>query len=1093
VNPAELSQIGPYTVVRFVAEGGMAWVFEVTDPKFEVRRLALKLLKPEAAMGAEFERFRDEARLLAGIDHPYLVTIFDFGKDEETGCFFYTMNFIDGPTMAQRITESGAFDVEEGGRLFVQVLDGLSELHRRRIVHRDIKPANVLIGADGRARLADLGIARQQQQETGRTRTGTAIGTVAYMSPEQARGQTVGAQSDVFSMGLTLYEALTGQTVYQGVEDLDSTSSYEVLGYLVSLARTGEEIGITYPAGCRVPQSVRDVITRACRFYADDRYPDAAEMRDALEQALRPQPEVVVQAAHGSRWPLIAAVAALGVLVVAVFVYQIVKQGQAESQAKQSLERAHGLLASVPGLLDRVKDVQPRLGRESLERADDTLERARNYLVDCEEEFELEEFAVSDASCDRARERAEEMCRQLVEDVGTRAQQRVDAAGQRVAALRENAASYAPKAWGELEKTASALGPPDADAAPCEGLEAQLVRIDGAGQALALASDVEKQLEAIWPRLVETARHEAETARTNADADVDAGAYTAARGAGEETFGRAQALEKAGDLLEARDTYQQARDHFDAAAAIVPAARERERLRIFEKTIPAGLSLPSVVSRIAYADDLYLQGEWEKAADAYRDALQRAKTDLDKEELKRAADLARAKALAAKEGAVAEGAQSSAGGAFSAADELLASAQQAWDSEDYQDAESGFHDALSRFVEAREEAIQALGTARDQVAGLQRDAEALGDCAKLESGTARTECQSAQAELARASEALDTHDAPGVLNTASAARAALERARAAENEFLATKPRPPEITARAPTRDTIEIFRNRGLTASVEATDPNGDALRYAWSFDGQPLEERRAEIELRPEKSGRLTVEVDDSRGYSVRESWNVVVKNRKPKVAVSPGTQTVTLAAGSSSSFSARVSDPDGDSTQTVFLLNGRKVASGTSWRLDNAPAGRHKLEVVATDAAGARTTVTRTLEVKATTVADSRDAGTRPPPPSPPPPGDNPGIREALERYENCLNRRDMGCLEKVWILPAGSIYRKRWERKFSSPDPFQVDVTIQSIQRRGDDQATVLYHQREASPNKSKVWPYKAVLLKRTTDEWQIIENALERSG
>jgi serine/threonine protein kinase len=101
----ELTQIGPYTVRRFIAEGGMAWVFEVLDPRFEGRDVvrALKMLKPAAAVGDEFQRFTSEASLLAGIDHPNLVTIFDFGKDEATDCFYYTMTFVGGPTMAVSI------------------------------------------------------------------------------------------------------------------------------------------------------------------------------------------------------------------------------------------------------------------------------------------------------------------------------------------------------------------------------------------------------------------------------------------------------------------------------------------------------------------------------------------------------------------------------------------------------------------------------------------------------------------------------------------------------------------------------------------------------------------------------------------------------------------------------------------------------------------------------------------------------------------------------------------------------------------------------------------------------------------------------
>ena len=106
----------------------MAWVFEVTDPRFEGRDVvrALKMLKPEAAVGEEFQRFRSEAGLLAGIDHPNLITIFDFGKDEATDCFYYTMTYVDGPTMSDHIAKHGPFPIEEGVRIFADLLGALA-------------------------------------------------------------------------------------------------------------------------------------------------------------------------------------------------------------------------------------------------------------------------------------------------------------------------------------------------------------------------------------------------------------------------------------------------------------------------------------------------------------------------------------------------------------------------------------------------------------------------------------------------------------------------------------------------------------------------------------------------------------------------------------------------------------------------------------------------------------------------------------------------------------------------------------------------------------------------------------------------------
>jgi len=277
-----LRAIGPYPVVRFVAEGGMAWVFEVVDTRLGARR-ALKMLKPAAGAGAEFRRFESEARLLATLDHPNLITIFDFGRDEALGCYYYTMQFVDGPPLSQR----GTLPAEEAVPIFLDVLAGLTQLHDRGIVHRDIKPANVLLTSDGRALLGDLGIARTQE-EAGLTRTGTAIGTVLYMSPEQARGVSVTPASDVFSMGLSLYQVLAGRTIYETIQGVDTSGSQSVLLYLGSLIHSGSEFKIPFPK--EIPPAIREVMRKACRFDPKKRYADAREMHNALLEALDARP-----------------------------------------------------------------------------------------------------------------------------------------------------------------------------------------------------------------------------------------------------------------------------------------------------------------------------------------------------------------------------------------------------------------------------------------------------------------------------------------------------------------------------------------------------------------------------------------------------------------------------------------------------------------------------------------------------------------------------------------------------------------------------------------------------------------------------------
>ncbi len=887
MDPVTLSQIGPYTVRRFVAEGGMAWVFEVADPNFEGRRLALKMLKPAAAEGEEFQRFVDEARIQAAIDHPNLVTIFDFGRDSETDCFYYTMSFVDGPSLAQRLAEDGTLGSDEAVRIFDSVLDGLAELHRRGIVHRDIKPANILIGSDGRARLADLGIARRLQ-ESGRTRTGTAIGTIAYMSPEQARGLTVDSASDVFSVGLTLYEALAGQSLYAGVENLDSTNSMEVLGYLVSLARTGEGIDIRFPVEreAGIPAALRALVVKACQFHPEDRYADAGEMRRALKHAREARPRAPSEPT--TRWPLVGA--GLAVLL-GLGTWWLIQHEQLRSGAEAALAAVQGFEARAPSLLERIAGLSPAPSEILLEELGDGLDQAEAYLDDCRQELAAGSFQVAERSCEKALGRYRELCQQGVAGVvGQRADERsAELRVQRELLVSAGAASNLLEAWSGLEEQVAATQPAattDASAT-CEVLEAQLARLEAAEQALVTAGRLETRLANLWPELAEASRAAALAASEEAVATVKSPPYEQAMAAGREALARAEGLQEAEDFLAAREAYDEAASQFQAAGRIAPAAGARAEVRAFEQTIPEG-GIGEWSIRIARADELFAREQWAEALRGYREALRGARAYLEAAAQQDLAQAAREAAESAREGARQEGAERSAPEALRAAQAAFDRAAAALEADRSEEASRGFEAATPLFESARQAAGAALAGARARSAEAGRELAELsadGQCARIESDTAKGRCQAAWEALARASAALEALDAPTAESELGVALAAAREAREAERKLQAEKPQPPRILARSPRREEIEVEQSRSLRVSVEAEDPNpGEVLTYDWVFRGTPLPGRGPVLDFVPAEGGLLGLTVSDPGGLSAKASWRLRLRRPEPEPPPGP-----------------------------------------------------------------------------------------------------------------------------------------------------------------------------------------------------------------
>jgi eukaryotic-like serine/threonine-protein kinase len=260
--------IGNYKIVEKIGEGGMGAVYRGLDTMLE-REVAIKMLKPELASQPEvLERFRTEAVTLAKLNHPNIATLYSFLRDGED--YFMVMEFVRGQTLDELIRRFGAMMVERAVPLFCQALDGIDHAHRMGIIHRDIKPANMMLTDSGSIKVMDFGIARVLGSAR-MTRQGNVVGTIEYMSPEAVRGLEVDARSDVYSLGILLYEMLTGRVPF------DSTSEFEMMKMQVEQAPQPPR---QFTAS--IPLEVERAIMRALAKKSQARFQTAGEFRAML-------------------------------------------------------------------------------------------------------------------------------------------------------------------------------------------------------------------------------------------------------------------------------------------------------------------------------------------------------------------------------------------------------------------------------------------------------------------------------------------------------------------------------------------------------------------------------------------------------------------------------------------------------------------------------------------------------------------------------------------------------------------------------------------------------------------------------------------
>ena len=260
-----------YLILERIAVGGMGGVYLARDEKLN-REVTVKVLKEDLAEDPLFvERFRREARAVAALSHPNVATVYDYGEDD--GHRFIVMEYIEGRDLARLLREEGPLDPERVARIGAGIARALDHAHSAGVIHRDVKPANAIVSAGDRVKVTDFGIARAVGEST-LTATGSVMGTAQYISPEQAAGDPVGPHSDIYALGIVLYEMLTGAVPFSGDKAI-----------AVAMRHVSDDVPAPSATNPEVPPVMDAIVARATHKDPAARYPGAAAMADELDAA----------------------------------------------------------------------------------------------------------------------------------------------------------------------------------------------------------------------------------------------------------------------------------------------------------------------------------------------------------------------------------------------------------------------------------------------------------------------------------------------------------------------------------------------------------------------------------------------------------------------------------------------------------------------------------------------------------------------------------------------------------------------------------------------------------------------------------------